>query len=106
MASWTDHVVEIRIPVANRVGSGFVIGPGLILTALHVIVGPLDNCLEIVAPARILIRAYGDFLDAFRHLLQWSPVASLQAIAAAAVDGDFRWRDATLVWPPSKTPPP
>jgi len=108
MTSWTDYAVEIRIPLGKeyRVGSGYLIGPGLILTALHVVVGSLENCSEIVAPSPILIRAYGDFHAAFGELLGWNSRDLLNKMAVAAPDGDFRWRTATLVWPANNTSPP
>ncbi len=45
MAEWTDYAVEIRVPIDSqgtvRVGTGYVLPHGRILTALHVVVG--DN---------------------------------------------------------------
>jgi hypothetical protein len=108
MASWDDYAVEIRIPLGReyRVGSGCVIGPGLILTALHVVVGPLENCSEIVPPSPIKIRAWGDFHAKFGELQGWNTEDLLRKMAEAAPDGDFLWRTATLVWPPRNTSPP
>jgi hypothetical protein len=62
--------VEIQVPLPDgkwRHGSGYVIGPCRILTALHVLVGPdaVKQGQPVSAPARIEVRAFGDFAERF-----------------------------------------
>src|SRR5690348_13160318 len=99
-SGWEQYAVEIRIPLSNdaRVGSGYLIAPGRILTALHVIVGSLESAHTVVVPSDIKIRAYGDFLEAFGDLIDIDVSRALTAIQERAA-GDFLWRPARLAWP-------
>ena len=99
-SDWGKYAVEIRIPFGSdvRVGSGYLIAPGRILTALHVVIGALDDGHTATAPAEINVRAYGDFLDAFGDLVGMDISRTFEAIRRKAND-DFLWRTAKLTWP-------
>src|SRR5215471_2637018 len=93
--------IRVRLPDATwRKGSGYVIGPCRILTALHVLVGQ-DAVLQghaVSAPTHIEVRAYGDFAERFGKpdvVLE----RYLETVRALAQDNDYLWRPAELCWP-------
>jgi hypothetical protein len=103
LADIDAYAVEIRVPLPDgswRKGSGYVIGPCRILTALHVLVGQ-DAVLKgdtVLPPAGIEVRAYGDFSERFAR----PDVATeryLESVRALAPDDDYLWRSAELSWP-------
>jgi hypothetical protein len=96
--------VEIRVPLPNGEwsrGSGYVIGPCRVLTALHVIIGEAAvwGARDVPEPGSIEVRAYGDFVERFG-----GPDIQIDRyfarVRAAATDGDYLWRPARLLWPP------
>jgi hypothetical protein len=103
LADIDAYAVEIRVPLPNRKwgkGSGYVIGPCRILTALHVLVGQ-DAVLKgeaVVAPAGIEVRAYGDFSERFGRP-DVATARYLESVRALARDDDYLWRPAELIWP-------
>jgi hypothetical protein len=103
-----ERVVDIRVRLENgleRRGSGYLVGPGRVLTALHVIIG--DNLEDlvtsnspIVAPSQIDVRALGDLLD----LGDYAGVApSNTAAQFEAAGAPQLWRSAKLLWPKTGT---
>jgi len=100
---WEDfdaYATEVRIDLGGgriRSGSGYVIGPGRILTALHVLIGQsqtLSRDGKVVLPGAIEVRAHGDFIVQ----LDVNTDRAFDRVRAAA-DGDYRWQPATLLWP-------
>lgn len=98
-----ERVVDVRVAVANgreRRGAGFVISPGRILTALHVLLGEtrLSELRVSPAPTGVRVRSLGDLLDHTGDIRDIDPGA-----AAARYDtqthGDHRWAEATMIWP-------
>src|SRR5579871_3210832 len=109
-AELDDCAVEIQVETAGgawRKGSGYLIGPCRILTALHVLVGQEQVLAggKVSLPKRVEVRAYGDYADAFGHpdVIIDRYVASVRAKAR---DGDFLWRAAGISWPPDGGPVP
>jgi hypothetical protein len=98
------YVAEIRVELPTgewRRGSGYVIGPCRILTALHVIVGQeaVREGQIVSAPVSIEVRALGDFVERFGRKPDVSINRYIERVRAAAPDGDFLWRPAQLLWP-------
>jgi hypothetical protein len=96
--------VEIQVPLPGgewRHGSGYVIGPCRILTALHVLVGQdaVKQAQPISAPDRIEVRAFGDFAARFGGAPDVASNRYLDNVRALARDGDYLWRPAELRWP-------
>jgi hypothetical protein len=97
------YAAEIRVDLGNgqwRRGSGYVIGPCRILTALHVLIG--QDAIErrgtrITLPGSIDVRAHGDFEARFGRPDVVLDRAFDRVRAAAA--GDYLWRPARLIWP-------
>lgn len=114
MASLADldaRAVEIQVPLPGgewRHGSGFVIGPCRILTALHVLVGQdaVNRAQPVSAPDRIEVRAFGDFGERFGLTPDVATERYLDNVRALAPDGDYLWRSAELRWPKHGTPMP
>jgi hypothetical protein len=110
LADLDDYSVEIRVPLSGREwrkGSGYLVGPCRILTALHVLVGR-DAVLSgepVSLPGLIEVRAHGDFADRFGE-----PDVVLEryvdTVRSRARDGDFLWRPATVCWPQKGIPVP
>jgi hypothetical protein len=112
---WDDfyrYAAEVRVDLGNgrvRTGSGYVIGPYCILTALHVLLGQeailaRDAPPEQDAVARrgkvfltgdIEVRANGDFVV----VADINPDRGLDRVRTAG-GGDYCWRPAELLWPP------
>jgi hypothetical protein len=97
-----ERVVEIRVPLSEgkeRVGSGYVISPGRVITALHVVVGGRAETVgNGSATGAIRVRALGDLFDRVgdtRHVDLSEAVRQYELRAA----GDFLWRGATIAWP-------
>jgi hypothetical protein len=76
-------------------GSGYLIGPGLILTALHCVV---DTKAERRLPPGLQcrVRVVGDFREANPKFRSWNPDWSYAELQKAT---GTTWRKAKLVWP-------
>jgi hypothetical protein len=104
LADLDEFCVEIRVPLGRgwSKGSGYLIGPYRVLTALHVLVGEdaVKEGAVVSAPGQIQVRAWGDFSARFGR----SDVALKRYIArirSSAPDNDYLWRPATVLWPPN-----
>src|SRR6516164_3904208 len=110
LADLDAFTVEIQVPLSNgmwRHGSGYLIGPCRILTALHVLIGQ-DAVLQgqpVSVPDRIEMRAFGDFTERFGRP-DVVAVRYLESVRAQARDGDYLWRPAELLWPKDGTAVP
>jgi eukaryotic-like serine/threonine-protein kinase len=98
-----ERVVEVRVAVSNgreRRGAGFVVSPGRILTALHVLLG--DNRLSELrvptVPTEIRVRSLGDLLDHIGDVRDIDPDAAARKYDTRT-HGDHRWAEATMIWP-------
>ena len=98
-----ERVVEIRLPLQNgseRRGSGIVISPCRILTALHVIVGDVEltSGQPTVAPPTVKVRSLGDLYDHVGDVRNVN-LAEATRIFDERAGGDYRWLEASLIWP-------
>src|ERR1700730_18675263 len=97
LADLEARAVEIQVPLPDgnwRHGSGYVIGPCRILTALHVLVGAdaVKQGQPVLAPARIEVRAFGDFAERFGRAPDVPPARYLDNVRGLSRDGDYLWR--------------
>jgi Trypsin-like peptidase domain len=76
-------------------GSGYLIGPGLILTALHCVVDTKAKG-RLPAGPECRVRVIGDFKEANPKLRSWNPDWSYAELQKAT---GTTWRKARLVWP-------
>ena len=94
------RATEIYVPVPGdrgRVGTGYIVTSGLILTALHV-VGELHA--DVVCAARCWVRPLG----------HWNSLEGQWLAQTAKIEDsppiDQGWAEAELCWPPIGLPPP
>jgi hypothetical protein len=105
------YAVEIRVALRDgkyRRGSGYVVGPCRILTALHVLLGEetLLRGAMVSCPDKIEVRTQGDFASIFGDISDVSADRSYERLRAAAPDGDFLWRPAHMLWPVASSETP
>jgi hypothetical protein len=100
--SWDDfdaYAAEVRVDLGNgriRSGSGYVIGPCRILTALHVLIGQeaIETGTKVVLPHEIQVRTHGDFV------VRSDTVADRGFTRVRdETGGDYRWQPANQIWP-------
>ena len=91
------RATEIYIPATRSVGSGYVVAPGLVLTAFHV-VGEL--AADAVQATRCWVRPLGPWNEMEG---QW--LAQTAKIEETPPD-DQGWGEAELCWPPIGRPTP
>ncbi len=104
------YCVEILVKLPDgkfRRGSGYVTGPCRIITALHILIGSeaVENGRIVLAPDKIQIRSHGDFEAKFRGVSDVAVDRAEERFRAAAA-GDFLWRPASLLWPPTRSQVP
>jgi hypothetical protein len=104
------YCVEIVVKLPDgksRRGSGYVTGRCRIITALHILIGSkaVAEGGVIVAPDKIQIRSHGDFEAKFRGVSDVAVDRAEERFRAAAA-GDFLWRPASLLWPPTRSQVP
>jgi len=95
-----QRIVDVRVSLPNgreRRGSGFVVAPGRILTALHVLLGEAALRKAAVEPVTetIEVRAIGDLRDGgeFAHI---DPARAAIGIAQRSQKS---WKRVELIWP-------
>jgi hypothetical protein len=101
-----DRVVEVAL-IADRerefAGTGYVIGPGLVLTASHVL---FDMRRPVPSTIEVVVRSLADLGRVAQEILD-EPEGSPDWMARydKVIDerGDH-WRDAELIWPPANRP--
>jgi hypothetical protein len=100
--TWEDfdsYAAEVRVDLGNgriRSGSGYVIGPCRVLTALHVLIGQeaIERGAKVSIPGGIEVRVHGDFIVRADTV----PDRGFTRVRAET-GGDYRWQPANLVWP-------
>jgi hypothetical protein len=95
--------IVVNLPGGKyRRGSGYVTGPCRIITALHILIGSeaVAQGGTVVAPDKIEIRSHGDFEAKFAGISDVVVDRAEERFRAAAA-GDFLWRPASLLWPPT-----
>jgi hypothetical protein len=98
------RVVEIRVALPDggeRRGTGFVVAPGRVLTALHVLLGDVRASALRTVPtlaAGIRVRALGDLADHVGDVRSIDPSAAAEIYDERA-GGDHLWTAARLLWP-------